>query len=94
MIHMYEETTGNIEHFEVSSKKMVADPRFNYSHNKGTVFYALTQNQLEQVIKSGRDLEDIAVLLDKRDFGRHGRPIDFLVWAEDMKTRVRFSKTD
>ena len=89
---MYEESTGCVEHFEVSGKKLTTDPRYNMSHNSGNVFYVFTPKRFEQIARSGRDLDDIAILLDKHAYGRHGQPIDYLVWAKDMKTHVRFRK--
>lgn len=91
-LHMYEDTTGCVEHFEVSGKRLTADPRFNMNHNSGSVFYVFTREEFEQVAQSGRELDDIAVLLDNHSFGRHGQPIDYLVWAKDMKTSVRFRR--
>ena len=91
-LHMYEDTTGTVEHFEVSRRKLTSDPRYNMSHNSGSVFYVVSQKKFEQLAQSGRDVDDIAILLDNPTFGRNGKPIDYLVWGKDPKTIVRYKK--
>ena len=91
-LHMYEDSTGRVEHFEVSRRKLTSDPRYNMSHNSGSVFYVVSQKKFEQLAQSGRDVDDIAILLDNPTFGRNGQPIDYLVWGKDLKTIIRYKK--
>ena len=86
-ISLYEDRMGNVCTFKPENKKL---PNVLISSNNcfPVTIYVVKEERLEEIKKSGRELDDIALALDQ-DVGRGGILIDRLFWAKDPTIRVR-----
>ena len=84
---LYEESTGRIIGFDPIDCVL---PPFTeiYAYTRPPQYYIVDEEKLEEIKRSGRPLDDIA-LLESKSNGRHGVLIGRLVWANDVAVSVK-----
>lgn len=87
---MYEDYSGVIQRFETSDKKLTWMPHPVIDRSIARPFYVYTESQFEKLLRTGRPLDDIAVVRTERAHGRDGKTIDFLFWGKDPSVYVRY----
>lgn len=86
-IKMYEEQSGCIWKFQPDGKKVPDDFLPDWRHQEAAIYYIVDVKIVNELIRKGRSLEDIAVVKQKA-VGRKNKVVSYPVWAGDMKTSV------
>ena len=86
---MYEDYSGRIAKIEVSNKTLSRVPNRIPDFDQPIPFYVYTEEQFKKLVRSGRPLDDIAVVRDSVR-GRNGKMIDSLYWGKDARILVRY----
>lgn len=85
-ISMYEESNGRIYRFEPSKEELPAAPICRKPFDD-VVHYVVDHDKLEELMESGRELDDIAFVYGV-GIGRHEVEISTLHWAKDPSIPV------
>ena len=85
--HIYDESTGSIECF-YPSKKKIKKHIYTPLNCSPTTYYVVTATEAERIRRSGGTLDNIAVIKD-RALGRHNVEVVYLVWAKDPQVKVK-----
>ena len=82
-VRMYDEFTGDIMSFHASNQRLPKKPKCD------TVMYILDSEGFREIAKTGRRLDDIAVITSS-SLGRNGKSISHLVWGGDLSYYVLY----
>lgn len=89
-ICVYEEATGEIVTFLPQEGKVLPETPFIEDRKRcPKVYYMVGKDHYNQIVESGRGLEDIAVIM-RTDIGRNAKKISFLFWGADLDVEIRF----
>ncbi len=85
-VSVYEESTGIVRTYYPQKGELPSRPRYPSIEHPFRVYYIVAKETLNH-LRGKRSLSDLALVEDEA-IGRGNKPISYLVWAEDLKTRV------